>query len=214
MKNKFSLLVALMAFGFVVFFSQNTFAQSAEGAAFGIKVGPSFSNVTFKGDGEKPSTSLKTSFQGGFYANLPIADELYIQPSLMYEGKGAKFKATEGSGELNLNYVTLPINILLKPEMVNGAWFVGVGPYIGYGISSKMKVGNNSWDPFKKNGSNEADLKRFDGGLNVQAGYEFSAGFNIGINSNLGLVNISNDTNDDNEKMTNTSFGVTLGYTF
>lgn len=195
---------------------------------FGIKVGPSFSSMTTKTNGDKNTSDMLVGLEGGVYANLPIAPQFYIQPSLMYEGKGGKETYDNGgvSGEAKtrLNYLTLPIDFLFKPEMPNGsgAWIIGVGPYFGYGLSGKTKLsgevgdvgGSASYDPFKDGGSdNDAALKRFDAGANVQLGYEMANGFNIGLNANLGLVNIANNGDDDNSAR-NTNFGVTLGYTF
>jgi len=193
-----------------------TFAQ----ATFGVKVGPSFSSVATKSDGHKETSKMLVGVAGGVYANLPIAPEFYVQPSLMYEGKGGKESTDIGGTNIDtkvrLNYLTLPIDLLFKPEMPNGSgsWIIGVGPYLGYGISGKSSVSgvSGSTDPFK-GGSDDASLKRFDAGANVQLGYEMASGFNIGLNAELGLINALNHGDSDNS-FRNTSFGVTLGYTF
>lgn len=195
---------------------------------FGIKAGPSFSSITSKSEGDKNTSDMLVGIEGGVYANIPIAPQFYIQPSLMYEGKGGKETAsgngTDAEVKTRLNYLTLPIDFLFKPEMPNGsgAWIVGVGPYLGYGISGKSKLSGNagetgvstSFDPFKEGLiGDEAALKRFDAGANVQLGYEMANGFNIGLNANLGLINIAKEGDSDNSTR-NTNFGVTLGYTF
>lgn len=186
---------------------------------FGVKVGPSFSNMTVKDNDGKEEGKMKTNFEGGVYANLGIAPEVYIQPSLLYEGKGAKAKG-DFPGEISLSYLTLPINFLYKPEMMNGsAWFIGFGPYVGYALSGKIQLDgtSGSLDPFKNmfgDGEDKSMMERFDAGFNVQLGYELMNGFNLGVNANLGLVNIGNkDIMDDKTKITNTNFGVTVGYT-
>lgn len=200
-----------------------SFAQTT----FGVKVGPNFSSMTGKVDGDKETSKMMVGVAGGVYANLPIAPQFYVQPSLMYEGKGGKntedFGGTSVDVKTRLNYLTLPIDLLFKPEMPNGsgAWIVGVGPYFGYGISGKTKVSSNStdvtsgsYDPFKEDGgSGDAAIKRFDAGANVQLGYEMASGFNIALNANLGLINLANH-GDSKNSVRNTSFGVNLGYTF
>src|SRR5690242_2192654 len=115
--------------------------------SFGIKAGPNFSSATSKADGSKETSKIITGVAGGVYANLPIGPQFYIQPSLLYEGKGGKAK--EGDATTRLNYLTLPIDFLFKPEVGAGSWMVGVGPYLGYGISGK--TGDNDIDPFKDN---------------------------------------------------------------
>lgn len=194
-----------------------SFAQ----ATFGIKAGPDFSSATSKSNGSKETSKMIVGLEGGVYANLPIAPQFYIQPSLMYQGKGGKSKDNDNV-TTRLNYLTLPIDLLFKPEMPNGsgAWIVGVGPYLGYGISGKTKYsgdqGEISPDPFKKNAllGDKAALKRFDAGANVQLGYEMASGFNIVLNADLGLINIDNIKAHSDDSFKNTSFGITLGYTF
>lgn len=197
----------------------------AQMTTFGIKVGPSFSSMALKEDGKKSTSDMMVGLQGGVYANIPIAPQFYIQPSLMYEGKGGKesveFEGLKQEGKVRLHYVTLPVDFLFKPEMPSGsgAWIIGVGPYVGYGISGKIKTSgdldddedNASFDPFKKDP--DALYKRFDAGANVQLGYEMASGLNIGLNANLGLINVFNHGDSDNS-VRNTNFGVTLGYTF
>ena len=182
------------------------FAQTT----FGVKLGPDFSSTTTKFEGDKETSKILVGLAGGVYANLPIAPEFYIQPSLMYEGKGGKDKNSDE--KVRLNYLTLPVDLLFKPAMPNGSgsWLIGVGPYLGYGFSGK--VSGSDMDPFKSEGGNDAYLKRFDAGANVQLGYEMASGFNITLNTELGLINLAKNGNSDNS-FRNTSFGVNLGYT-
>ncbi|HLR37451.1 MAG TPA: porin family protein [Chitinophagaceae bacterium] len=205
--KKFTLSIAtLLMVGLFMIPAQKADAQVANYGyrppiTFGVKVGPNFSSITSKVNGSKNTTDMLVGFQGGVYANIPIAPQFYIQPSLMYQGKGGKYK--EGDVKERLNYITLPVDFLFKPEMPNGSgsWIVGVGPYFGYGIS-----GSN--DAFK----NDDALKRFDVGANVQLGYEMARGLNFVLNADLGLINIAKNGDSDNS-IKNTSFGVTVGYT-
>ncbi len=206
MKKLMLSAAVLMMLGIVAFPTQKASAQAASYGytppiTFGVKVGPNFSSVTTKVEGKKNTSDMLVGLQGGVYANLPIAPQFYIQPSLMYEGKGGKYK--DADVKERLNYLTLPIDFLFKPEMPNGsgAWIVGVGPYFGYGLSG-------SHDAFKGDDA----LKRFDVGGNVQLGYEMANGLNLALNANLGLINIAKNGDNDNS-VKNTSFGVTLGYT-
>ena len=185
---------------------------------FGVKVGPSFSSMTSKVGGDKNTSDMLVGIEGGVYANIPIAPQFYVQPSLMYEGKGGKESSDGVDEKVHLHYLTLPVDFLFKPEMPNGsgAWIIGVGPYFGYGLSGKVKSDGETGDInlFDEGGADgDAALKRFDAGANVQLGYEMVNGFNIGLNANLGLVNIANGGDSDNSTR-NTNFGITLGYTF
>lgn len=188
---------------------------------FGVKAGPDFSSITTKTTGTAGSRVTSNGLIGleaGIYAEIQAASQLVIQPALMYEGKGGKYNLSGGYMQTQrLNYLTLPIDVLYKPEMPNGtgAWYLGAGPYLAYGISGKIsdnQTGSGAVDPFKDYG-NGAQLNRFDAGAHVQLGYEMSTGLNMGLDAMLGLVNISSHGNINNTAH-NTSFALTIGYTF
>ncbi|GEP95242.1 porin family protein [Chitinophaga cymbidii] len=182
---------------------------------FGVTAGPSFSSYTGKEAGDKETSKLITGLRAGVTVDLPLADEFYIQPSLLYVGKGGKL--TDGDVDLKtrLNYLELPINFMYKPEVGAGNLFIGLGPYLAYGLSGKTKVdgGDNEASTDIEWGSDPGQLKRLDAGANFQVGYEFPMGFNVGLHTDLGLVNGLGDGDNDNS-FRNTSFGVSVGYKF
>ena len=59
------------------------------------------------------------------------------------------------------------------------------------------------------------ELKRFDAGANLLAGYEFSNKLSFQLNAGLGLIRLNNRADDDTKSsIKNTGFGVSLGYRF
>lgn len=204
--KKAILLLALITAGFT------GFAQTT----YGVKVGPNFSTMNSKGSGITSKGLI--GIEGGVYANLPVMPDLEVQASLLYSGKGGKYNFSEGYQQTQrLNYLTLPLDLLYRPEMADGSgsWFLGGGPYIAYGVSGKESSdapGSSSADPFKAYGGSAA-LKRLDAGAHVQVGYEASGGFNISLNGGFGLLNIvKQGTSQKGTK--NTAFSILLGYTF
>lgn len=201
-----------------IFIAGAGFAQSAatssQPISFGIKAGPDFSSYTSKVGGNKETSKMLVGLEAGVYANISLADEFYFQPSLLYTGKGGTAKNSDV--KTRLSYLELPLDFLFKPDIGQGNKFiVGVGPYVAYGLGSKVSGGavGSSYDAFKTGGANNSGaLKRFDAGANVQLGYEMLNGFNVGLNTDLGLVNILNN-GDSNNSFRNTSFAVTVGYT-
>lgn len=184
---------------------------------YGIKAGPAFSTMNSKGS-DVTSKGL-IGIEGGIYANFPVMPELGVQASLLYSGKGGKYNFSGGYQQTQrLNYLTLPIDLLYRPQMPDGSgsWFLGGGPYIAYGISGKVTTdlpGATSSDPFKDDGGGGSTLKRLDAGAHVQVGYEASGGFNISLNGGFGLLNIAK--HGTSQKGTrNTAFSILLGYTF
>ena len=216
---KWALPLSLICLGFLWFpaFAQMPAnSQPPATASFGIKVGPNFSSVTTKVSGSKETSNLLTSVSGGVYVNVPLAPEFYLQPALLFEQKGGKKVFGSQSDELfRLNYLTLPINFTFAPAVGTGQWLVGIGPYFGYGLSGTHSASfadslfTFSHDPF----SGDNGLKRFDAGLNVLIGYQLASGINLGVQSELGLVNLLKN-GDSNNSFRNTSFQVTIGYTF
>ncbi|MCL6523668.1 MAG: PorT family protein [Thermoflavifilum sp.] len=190
--------------------------QTTPKASFGIKVGPNFSSVTTKLSGSKETSNLLTSVSGGIYVNLPLAPEFYLQPALLFEQKGGKkVYGSHSNEQFRLNYFTLPINFTFAPTVGTGQWLVGFGPYLGYGISGTHSGSfadsliTFSQDPFTGNNG----LKRFDAGLDVMIGYQMASGIYLGVQTELGLVNLLKQ-GDSNNSFRNTSFQATIGYTF
>ncbi len=184
--------------------TEAAFAQ----AAFGIMAGPNFSTMTFKSGDTKSTTHLITGVAGGVFATLPLMPELYLQPALLYEGKGGSEQVSGYRQNTRFNYLTLPVNLLFKPEMAGGEgkWMVGIGPYFAYGFSAK-KSGKQieSFDPMK-NGF----YRRFDGGVDVLLGAEFSNRISLAAKADIGVINVSNLGKAFFTR--NTSFGLMLGY--
>lgn len=185
---------------------------------FGITAGPSFSSYTSKAGGDKETSKLITGLRAGVGVDLPLADEFYIQPSLLYVGKGGTVEGTvlNVDYKTRIHYLELPINFMYKPEVGNGNLFIGLGPYFAYGLGGKFEAANAQGDKVSSDiewGNDDGQMKRLDAGANFQVGYEFPMGFNIGLHTDLGLTNNRGNGDSDNSSR-NTSFGVSVGYKF
>lgn len=180
---------------------------------WGVVAGPSFSSFTYQtpfSSGKKTS-DLITSFRGGFTADVPLADDFYIQPSLLYAGKGGKTEYSLGSiatisTKTQFHYLELPVDFMYKAEVGTGSVVVGVGPYFAAAVGGKREDEELDFD-------SDGEFKRFDAGGNLQFGYELSNGLNFMAHAEMGFVNIYQNTDDD-RKFRNTSFGVSVGYKF
>jgi len=191
-------------------FSTAIFAQSK--TTFGIRAGANFQNLNGKyANGDKLDNKLKTGFNAGVNAEIPVGIDFYLQPGLLFSTKGAKSKVGEGS--TNLSYVELPVNFVYKPELGEGRMVLGFGPYLGYAVGGKYKDGSSEGDI--EFGDQPGELKRFDAGANLLAGYEFSNKLSFQINAGLGLLDIHNRPEGDSKStIKNTGFGLSLGYRF
>src|SRR5436190_14338558 len=193
----------------ITFFSATIFAQSK--TTFGIRAGVNFQNLNGKdNDGDKLDNKLKTGFNAGVNAEIPVGIDFYLQPGLLLSTKGAKFDDANGEVTRNLSYIEILVNFLYKPELGEGRMLLGFGPYAAFAVGGNTKVGSNKTN--LEFGNEVGESKRFDAGANLLAGYEFSNRLSFQLNAGLGLLNMYNRLDTDKKTtVKNTGFGVSLG---
>lgn len=190
---------------------------------FGIRAGVSMQNINGRdANDNKLENKLVPRFQGGVNVELPLADEFYVQPGLLFAAKGTEFK--NSNANLNISYLEIPVNFLYKPVVGNGKLLLGFGPYVGFGIGGKIKPtnGNSSEVKFENTISAVQALtgtyyRKTDVGANLLFGYELSNMFSVQLNAQLGLAKINPDIdglNNNNTMYKNTGFGLSVGYRF
>ncbi|HUC82890.1 MAG TPA: porin family protein [Flavisolibacter sp.] len=185
---------------------------------FGVHAGVNMFNINGKDvAGNDLNNKVKTGFEAGVNAEIPLGSGAYLQPGVDFRQKGAEFQ--DGS-KATLNYIDVPVNFIYKPILGTGNFVLGVGPYVGFGLGGKVKY----------NGGGETDiefgddvsagsfpLKRIDAGANFQAGYEFANRLGITLKAQLGLKDIDpyeSTTSGQDIRFRNTGFGLSLGYRF
>ena len=224
MKTKVMAFTAALLLGAMVSNAQSTTSSATVGrTTFGIRAGVNFQNLNGKFADQDLENKLKTGFNVGVNAEIPIAPEFYLQPGLLFTTKGAKADNDDDT-KVNISYLELPVNFLYKPVLGAGKLLLGFGPYAGYALGGKIKNDNTDIDlefESELSGAETAKygytFKRFDFGANFLAGYEFSNNLSVQLNAQLGLTNISPKlagANSSDYKTKNTGFGVSLGYRF
>ena len=192
---------------------------------FGLRAGVNLQNINGKEyDGSDTDNKLKTGFNIGVNAEIPVAPDFYVQPGVLFTTKGAKSKDDDDI-KINLSYIEVTINFLFKPTLGAGKLLLGVGPYIAFAIGGKYTDQNDKDHTFKfKNEISAADYltgnpyaKRIDAGGNLLAGYELSSKLSFQLNAQLGMVKINpkiTGVSNDKTKYKNTGFGISIGYRF
>ncbi|MEP6513257.1 MAG: porin family protein [Parafilimonas sp.] len=178
-------------------------------ASFGIQAGATFASEKAKFGGVSFNLDTKVGFTAGVVASVPLASDLSFDPSLNFTQKGGKTSAGGDELKETLNYIELPLNFVYNFDAGAGDFFVGLGPSLSVGVSGKDKSGSESVDV--NFGSNADELKAFEFGGNILAGYKLENGIFIAVNYNAGLSNLSNDSD---AKVHNNYFGVRVGYMF
>jgi len=213
-----------------MFFGLYSFAQ----VSFGVKAGFSGANMSSKyappGFEQKTDTKWIPAFHAGVIADITLTDNFSLQPGLFYSAKGSKYGSRDSASNIwattHLNYLELPVNFLYKHSFGKGKLFAGVGPYLAYGISGKIKwkidysdrvpPGPDITDDvdvkFKNTvveNSTAIYVKPFDAGANIMIGYEMDMGLLFSLSYSQGLLNTS-PYSYEIEK--NRYFGISVGY--
>lgn len=206
--------------------------------SLGVKAGLNFSNVSMKNEnGSSNSTQSIPGMQIGLTLEIPLSATFYLQPGALYSAKGFKQKdswfANQGNEfKVKVSYLELPVNFLYKPELGIGKLLIGAGPYIGYGTGGKWEsesdvlIGDiiieNHGDVIFKDDVMKGEFgnylygKSLDYGANFLIGYEFLNSLSVQFNIQQGLADLQPDINgvNDDDKLNNKSFGISVGYRF
>lgn len=221
MKNRITYVILLLFLAL----STTSLAQ-----IFGVKAGMNLSNLSVKDEYDSYSDNfkMKPGFHIGPTIEFQINETFTFESGLLLSTKGTKMSDKEKyqdntyefSSKANLYYLDIPITAKAVTDVGSSRIFATFGPYIGVGLSGKMKseytqngkTGTDESDINFGPDEEEDDLKRLDYGLIAGAGIEFNA-IQVGITYSLGLANISTYT-DDGDKVKSRVLGISLAYKF
>src|SRR5215210_672449 len=120
------------------------FAASGKAQLARLQGGVNLANVSVTDNGRVDKANMLSSFQAGIVGDLHLGSILYLQPGLLFTGKGSKVeKGVEGSNAyvkqtFNPYYIEVPVNLVLKvPLGTTNHVFAGAGPYLGIGVTGK-----------------------------------------------------------------------------
>jgi len=208
--KKLMLLAAVAVFGLT--------SVKAQEVHFGAKAGVNFASL----GGDIEDQDGLTSFHVGVVAEIKFSEQFSFQPELLYSAQGSKEEYSESfAGEtvdfeekLKLDYINIP---LMAKYYVSENFAIEAGPQVGFLISA------NAESEGTYNGESESDdedvkdfFKGIDFGLGAGVSYKLDGGLFFGARYNLGLANISDNGEDDNDdfKIQNNVIQVSVGYFF
>jgi len=208
MKRLTTLLIITLVFGV-------SSISHAQEFSFGVQAGFNLSTMLAKDDAAKSTDyKLAPGFNIGGVAEMPITDLFSVQAKLLFTTKGFNYKSSGSSTKVNcfLFYTEIPILAKANFEIGNIGVYGLLGPYFGFGLAGRAKVGDDTESIKWGSDGNADDFKRFDAGLSIGAGANLSI-VQVGMNYNFGLTNISAYT-DDGYRNKNRSFNIFVIYVF
>jgi Outer membrane protein beta-barrel domain len=188
------------------------FASSGQSFNLGVTAGPNVSTFDPSNKVGNYSSSGILGFHAGVFAEITLGN-LSIQPGLLYARVGGQISYSEvgpggygnGNYKYTVQYLQIPINIVGNIPIANGKFFLGGGPYMGFGLSGKVTqtgVDNTGTgaDPYNKTTSIINTEQRYvfskldnpDLGINAVAGVRFNNKVMITLNDLFSLKFLSN----------------------
>lgn len=205
MKKK--ILTTLCLLGFISLSSAQE--SSTTGARFGVKGGVNFTNLYVD---NVDDTNMLTSFNAGFFVELPITQGIAIVPELNYSRKGSEVQNTilteTYKSKFKLSYLEMPV--LLKLNLVPN-FNLHAGPYVAYLLNAKTDVVDENGDRVESFEYDTDDFNKLDFGLSAGLGFDFN-NFGIGARYNYGLSEINKDNNANGAK--NSAFNLYVALKF
>ncbi len=148
---------------------------------FGVKGGLNFSTVAYINTG---NSKARAGFNAGAMSEIPIQEDLFIRPELLYSSKGFAYNATgyANAGSLRLNYVAIPVLFGYHPFNKTSLLF---GPEFGFLRKAAGKSQGITTDMTNI-------YRHFDIGVDLGATYDFSKTFGAEIRYNYGFKDLVN----------------------
>jgi len=215
-KMKTSLLMLSLFLGLSVYAQeQKTTTEADLTPKFGIKAGPSFTNLYID---DIDDEQMKLGLNAGFFAKIPISKGVSFQPELLYHNKGSRVNYDNfilGNGEyrFNLHYLEMPI---LFSFNVAKNFNIHAGGYASYLLGADIKDVNEDGTIEDIDQLDADNFNRFDAGLVGGLGIDVGK-FTIGARYNYGLGEIGKSgtlTGEVIKNAKNSALSLYLGFAF
>jgi opacity protein-like surface antigen len=184
---------------------------NAQEVKLGAKLGLNLSSLRSDMDFDS-----KIGFNLGVFAEINLSDKLIFQPELLYSTQGASLEQSFDSNSFKItnsvDYLNIPLTLKYG---VTDKLFLEFGPQLGFLLSGESKYEETYGG---ETTSETEDIKEFtnsiDFGLNFGVSFNIAENIMIAARYNLGLSNIVDEEDGDDEKLQNSVFSLSLGYRF
>lgn len=124
------LLLSLLAVVAFLFSAGSVCAQHN----FGVIGGATFSRTNVK----ELNRGTMTQYHAGLTYRAKLPHGFSIQPSLIYQVKGAKTSLAGIDADATIGYIELPVSFQWGPDLILFRPFLDVTPFVGYGVNNRF----------------------------------------------------------------------------
>lgn len=176
------------------------------------KLGMNFSNIT-----KVDNTKALPGFQLGVGMDYGFSESWSLQSGLIISSKGYKYDAEDAhdySFKARPIYLDIPILAAYKFNISDNTKFViNAGPYLAFGLGGKCKYDEGEDSKlFKGEDGDDAEMKRFDLGIQYGVGLEINEHYLVNLTGQNGFISPNNW--DEGKDYKNMTFSIGVGYRF
>lgn len=226
--------VILSAWLFFIISFNPAFSQVRWKAELGLN----YSNVSAK---DELGTKVDSDPVAGIYLavglNVPMGNQLFLEPSLVYSERGFKEEGDAKIGwgkdfKTQSSYIFLPVDLVYAIPVRTSSIRLGIGPYVGVGLGGRWKtsapvligdvlIEDKGDVSFKNDNSARGDTeniyaKPWDYGLRIKVGYALYNQYMVSLLTQQGLADLQPMFGDyePKSKIKNQAFALTFAYIF
>ncbi|WP_370898373.1 porin family protein [Chryseobacterium gossypii] len=205
--------------------------KEKEPVRFGIKAGGNSASFS---EQELSLNNQKLGFHAGAFVNIPLSQKFSIQPEVLYNQMGARnvissSEVTTENGSIEtreefkntLNYISVPLMVQMRPVQ---NFYIEAGPEFSYFLNGKVKgestvtttEGNSTTTQTNSYSEDmdKDDINKFNLGLALGLGYDFTSHFGISARYVNGLTDMRNHKPEGTNPLNNRVFQLGLNYKF
>src|SRR5690606_30553474 len=181
---KKNMLTFVFAVGTLVFSTQLSAQENP--LSVGFKAGTDLSNYRLGGDMKSLKSKMSFGGSAGVFIKYDLNPNFAVQSGIdvYYNTSKLESLTDKSSDKLKSFGVEVPVYGIVQGELGSGKAFIGVGPYAGYGISTKLDGVNL----YKRNNGTGITMNRFDYGVGGIVGYDFGKNWQINASYKFGLA--------------------------
>jgi len=152
----------------------------------------------------------------GGYTKIEIGECFALQPEVLLHYKNSIMKTKSTGIETDFQYfgVEIPLYAVGHVNLGKGKGFLGIGPYVGFGIDARYKTdGVDDLNLYKEYGGSKSTMQRWDFGAGATLGYEFVNKISINAGYKIGFIDALN-AGKENATMLPQTISLGLSYRF